>query len=185
MTLSDSLLHTLCEHVQLVHPYNPENVGPCSIDLTLGAEIRPEGNGSRPFATAINLHDEGAYELHPGDRILATTAEVIHMPRDRVGFLMLRSTAARMGLEHSFSGLVDPLFEGQLTLELKNDLRTHSILISPGMRLVQLYVETVEGRVIHSYDRVGWYQGQAGPTVSNNRVNSWYAARRSTTTRIA
>ena len=86
------------------------------------------------------------------------------MPRDRVGFLMLRSTAARMGLEHSFSGLVDPSFEGQLTLELKNDLRTHSILITPGMRLVQLYVESVEGAVQHSYDRVGFYQGQAGPT---------------------
>ena len=167
MTLSDSLLHTLCEHVQLVHPYNPENVGPCSIDLTLGAEIRPEGNGSRPFATAINLHDEGAYELHPGDRILATTAEVIHMPRDRVGFLMLRSTAARMGLEHSFSGLVDPLFEGQLTLELKNDLSNHSIILSPGMRLVQLYVERVEGTVLKGYDKTGHYQGQAGPTMSN------------------
>jgi len=33
--------------------------------------------------------------------------------------------------------------------------------------------------VIHSYDRVGFYQGQAGPTESNYRVNSWYAARRS------
>lgn len=185
MTLSDSLLHTLCEHVQLVHPYNPENVGPCSIDLTLGAEIRPEGEGNRPFATAINLHDEGTYELAPGDRILATTAEVIRMPRDRVGFLMLRSTAARMGLEHSFSGLVDPSFEGQLTLELKNDLKNHVIHLSPGMRLVQLYVESVEGRVIHSYERVGFYQGQAGPTVSNYRVNSWYAARRSDTTKVA
>ena len=178
MTLSDSLLHTLCEHAQLVHPYNPENVGPCSIDLTLGGEVRPEGNGSRPFATSVNLHDEGALELHPGERLLATTAEVIRMPRDR-------STAARMGLEHSFSGLVDPSFAGQLTLELKNDLRTHSILITPGMRLVQLYVESVEGTVQHSYDRVGFYQGQAGPTVSNYRVNSWYAARRSDTTKVA
>lgn len=185
MTLSDSLLHTLCEHVQLVHPYNPENVGPCSIDLTLGGEVRPEGNGSRPFASAVDLYEMGGFELHPGERILATTAEVIRMPRDRVGFLMLRSTAARMGLEHSFSGLVDPSFEGQLTLELKNDLRTHSILITPGMRLVQMYVQSVEGAVMHSYDRVGFYQGQAGPTVSNYRVNSWYAARRSDTTKVA
>lgn len=185
MPLSDSLLHTLCEHTQLVHPYKPENVGPCSIDLTIGGEIRPEGNGSRPFAEATDLYELGAYELHPGERILATTAEVVRMPRNRVGFLMLRSTAARMGLEHSFSGLVDPLFEGQLTLELKNDLRNHTILISQGMRLVQLYVESVEGTVLRGYDRVGFYQGQAGPTVSNYRVNSWYAARRSDTTNIA
>ena len=185
MTLSDSLLHTLCEHAQLVHPYNPEYVGPCSIDLTLGGEVRPEGNGTRPFESTINLHDWGGFELHPGERILATTAEVIRMPRDRVGFLMLRSTAARLGLEHSFSGLVDPSFEGQLTLELKNDLKTHSILLSPGMRLVQMYVESVEGAVKHSYNRVGFYQGQSGPTVSNYRTHSWYAARRSDKSAVA
>ena len=101
------------------------------------------------------------------------------MPRNRVGFLMLRSTAARMGLEHSFSGLVDPAFEGQLTLELKNDLKSHVIHLSPGMRLVQLYLESVEGAVVDTYDRVGFYQGQSGPTVSNYRINSWYSARRS------
>jgi dCTP deaminase len=180
MTLSDSLLHTLCEDAQLVHPYNPENVGPCSIDLTLGGEIRPEGNGSRAFENTLSLHEMGAFELHPGERVLATTAEVIRMPQDKVGFLMLRSTAARMGLEHSFSGLVDPSFEGQLTLELKNDLKTHVILLSPGMRLVQMYVEGVEGAVEEGYDSVGFYQGQAGPTESNYRVHTWHQARRHT-----
>ncbi|MGB0293044.1 MAG: dCTP deaminase [Luteolibacter sp.] len=185
MTLSDSLLNKLCEEAQLVYPYKPENVGPCSVDLTLGGEVRPEGNGSRAFASTLDLHELGAFELHPGERVLATTAEVIRMPRDKVGFLMLRSTAARMGLEHSFSGLVDPLFEGQLTLELKNDLKTHSIVLTQGMRLVQMYVQSVEGAVQHGYDKVGFYQGQSGPTVSNYRVNSWYAARRDDTTKVA
>lgn len=171
MTLSDSLLHTLCEHAQLVHPYKPENVGPCSIDLTLDGAIRPEGELSPPFLSEESMYEAGFYRLRPGERILASTAEVIRMPRDRVGFLMLRSTAARMGLEHSFSGLVDPLFEGQLTLELKNDLSTHSIILTPGMRLVQLYVERVEGTVLKGYDKTGHYQGQSGPTRSNRLLN--------------
>ena len=178
MTLSDTLLHTLCEHTQLVHPYVPEHVGPCSIDLTLSGEIRPEGNEETPFATKVDLHHEGGYALQPGERVLASTAEVIRMPRDKVGFLMLRSTAARMGLEHSFSGLVDPGFEGQLTLELKNDLRTHTIWIAPRMRLVQMSVEAVEGSVIHCYDRVGYYQGQSGATLSNNQIHWYNRARR-------
>lgn len=167
MPLSDTLLHTLCEHAQLVHPYKPENVGPCSIDLTLDGSLRPEGELSPPFLAEESMYEAGFYRLRPGERILASTAEIIRMPRDRVGFLMLRSTAARMGLEHSFSGLVDPLFEGQLTLELKNDLSNHSIILSPGMRLVQLYVERVEGTVLKGYDKTGHYQGQAGPTMSN------------------
>jgi dCTP deaminase len=178
MTLSDSQLHTLCQCRQLVHPYYPENVGPCSIDLTLGAVIRPEGVGDRPFTEEVNMYVEGAYVLHPGERVLATTQEVISMPLDKVGKLMLRSTAARLGLEHSFSGLIDPFFEGQLTLELKNDLQTHTISLMPGMRLIQMSVETVIGKVEKGYDKVGWYQGQAGPTVSNYRTRSEHKPRK-------
>ena len=169
MTLSDSQLHTLCEHRQLVYPYIYENVGPCSVDLTLGGLIRPEGTGSKPFEKCIDIYESG-YELEPGERILATSFEVVRMPRDKVGYLMLRSTAARMGLEHSFSGLVDPNFEGQLTLELKNDLRNHTIRIDAGMRLVQMSVDHILGTVWHGYDQTGFYQGQAGPTVSNYRT---------------
>ena len=178
MTLSDSMLHTLCEHAQLVSPFDPELVGPCSIDLTLGQWVRPEGNGIKPFAEKIDINTNRGYILQPGERVLAHSHEVVVMPADKVGKLMLRSTAARMGLEHSFSGLVDPGFGGQLTLELKNDLKEHSIHLEFGMRIVQMSVEPVEGKVLRGYDRVGWYHGQSGATVSNQRIRKGQNARR-------
>lgn len=178
MTLADSQLHTMCEHLGMVHPYNPENVGPASIDLTLHSQIAIQSYETGPLWERRDLFDDGPYMLAPGEFILASTAEVVTMPRHLCGQLMLRSSAARMGLEHSFSGLVDPTFAGQLTLELRNNLRRRPIEISQGMRIVQLVVSEMKGTCVRPYDKTGWYQGQAGPTPSNERVKAGHRPRR-------
>ena len=178
MILNDFALHTLCEHTQLVHPYQPENVGPCSVDLTLSPNLKFEGDATQDkIWFDWDLIKDGPFVLRPGEFVLASTAEVISMPRDRTGELVLRSSAARMGLDHCFSGLVDPGFYGQLTLELRNNLRHHSIELCDGMRLVQMVVTTMTSQAVQSYDTVGFYQGQAGPTVSNLRVKREHRAR--------
>ena len=105
MTLADSQLHTMCEHLSMVHPYVPENVGPASIDLTLHSQIAIQAIETGPLWERRDLIDDGPYMLAPGEFILASTAEVVTMPRHLCGQLMLRSSAARMGLEHSFRGL--------------------------------------------------------------------------------
>ena len=178
MILSDSRLATLCENTDFCLPHNPDLVGPCSRDLLLAPEILYEAPLSSSYPWMPYDLNQGAYELQPGEFILASTQETIRMPRNLCGQLMLRSTAARMGLEHSFSGLVDPLFEGTLTLELRNNLRHHPITIEAGMRLLQLVVLEVAGTVARPYNKVGWYQNQNGPTASNNRVHSHLLVRR-------
>ena len=178
MTLADSQLHTMCEHLDMVHPYVPENVGPASIDLTLHSMIAIQATEDGPLWERRDLIDDGPYQLAAGEFILASTAEIVTMPRHLCGQLMLRSSAARMGLEHSFSGLVDPTFAGQLTLELKNSLRRRPIEISYGMRIVQLVVTKMEGPCVRPYSQTGWYQGQSGPTPSNERVRAGQKPRR-------
>ena len=50
------------------------------------------------------------YVLMPGQFILAHTAETVRIPDNCAAMLLLRSSAARAGFEHSFSGWCDPGF---------------------------------------------------------------------------
>lgn len=174
--LSDHQLHEVALS-GLVQPYKEAYLQPCSIDLTLGSGLLIEDHGTQnnPRSGAIwNEHDLDFvfYDLAPGEFVLAHTAEIIQMPAEMVGDLVLRSSAARMGFDHCLSGLIDPGFEGQLTLELRNNLRWGTLRLEAGMRIAQLTVNLLDTAPKATYEQTGWYQGQMGPTKSNGRVLS-------------
>ena len=87
----------------------------------------------------VDLTERG-YALDPGEFILAHTAETITIPDDCSAMVLLRSSAARAGYEHSLAGWCDPGFSGQITLELRNNLRFRHLPVSAGLRLCQLVV---------------------------------------------
>lgn len=59
--------------------------------------------------------------LEPEQFLLAHTVEKVRIPPHLVGHLHGKSSLGRLGLlVHSTAGLIDPGFEGQITLELKN-----------------------------------------------------------------
>ncbi len=86
------------------------------------------------------------------------------MPNGCAGELCLRSTAARMGLDHSLAGFVDPGFHGTLTVELKNNKQNGSIILHRSQRLFQLVVHRLTLPTLNPYGERGHYQGQSGPT---------------------
>lgn len=181
--LSDHQLHEAALS-GLVQPYKKASLQPCSIDLTLGSGLLIEDcrvTQNNPRSGAIwNEHDLDFvfYDLAPGEFVLAHTEEIIQMPPNMVGDLVLRSSAARMGFDHCLSGLIDPGFEGQLTLELRNNLRCGTLRLEAGMRIAQLTVDLLDTAPEATYEQTGWYQGQMGATKSNGRVLSKHCVAR-------
>jgi len=81
---------------------------------------------------------EGGVYLTPGAFCLASIVEKVNLPADIACHVLLRSSAARMGLEHSLAGFVEGTFSGHLTLELHNVLKYHTIHIRSGDSVCQL-----------------------------------------------
>ena len=152
----------------LVKPFHEENIQGSSIDLTLGNHLKIEREV--PLGNLWSDHDmdNGDYCLRPQEFVLAHTAETVTIPDDCCAMLLLRSSAARAGFEHSFSGWIDPGFTGQLTLELRNNLRHRALWLEPGLRLCQLVVHRLVEDAQQTYGQRGNYQGQIGATASTN-----------------
>ena len=163
--LSDSTLKDLAFN-GLVSPFNPANVSPCSIDLTLGNEIQIECLDDK-MGPWLSIDITDPYRLRPKQFILAHTAETIFIPDGYSGQILLRSSAARAGFNHALSGWIDSGFHGQITLELTNQLQLHDLEIQAGQRLLQLIIFSLDAPPARPYGMVGNYQNQTGATVSN------------------
>ncbi|MCB0322392.1 MAG: dCTP deaminase [Bdellovibrionales bacterium] len=139
-------------------PYEPELVNPASYDLRLGNHwICPTREPEEFEADSLTLF--------PGEVALATSLELIRMPRDVVGDLKLKSSLGRLWLNHSLSGWIDCNFHGQVTLELQN-LGPHPRRLSYGMRVAQIVFYQMEEPPELAYGEhgTGHYQGQRGAT---------------------
>ena len=150
----------------MVQPFTPANVQGSSIDLTLGSHIQIESPSvEAQWLGGIDMSDQG-YQLSPGEFILAHTEETIQVPTDCAAMVLLRSSAARAGFEHSLAGWCDPGFNGQNTLELRNNLRSPAAN-RPWHALVPTVVHKLQDTAVDHYGVRGNYQHQAGATLSN------------------
>jgi len=133
----------------------PIKVGPASIDLHLDDHILiPDKN----FAPYVSLQSPGEYIktplpylLHPGEMCLAASREIVHMPDDLAGYVTMRSSAGRLGLDHAMAGFIDPGFKGAITFELVNIRAYGPIKLCTGDRLVQL--------ILHETSAPAEYEG--------------------------
>lgn len=146
MLLSHNELIELIEH-GVIENAKMEAVNAASIDIHLGPVILVEEPGhavidyrarTKPKMCEVHLH-EGGYVLRPGDFILAQSVEVFHLPMDISAEYKLKSSMARIGLDHLNAGWCDAGWHGSvLTLELVNVSRHHSIIIRPGDPIGQM-----------------------------------------------
>ncbi len=142
-----------------VEPLAPDQVGPASIDLTLGEEIRVlhakrglpipirEGTDYRDYTEPLRL--DGPFVLEPGLTIHGITRERITLPPDLCGFLEGRSQFARLGLMiHVTSAFVQPGVSNRQVLEMSN-VAGHPLEIHAGVRLCQLVLMRTEGEAVY------------------------------------
>ena len=169
----------------------PEHINATSLDVRLGIDIlieRPaEVYNSADYQGGIkrvtlrdrdpltmrthNLMKDGPFILYPGEFILAHTHEVFHLPNHISAQYALKSSMARIGLEHLNAGWCDAGWNNSsLTLELKNITRYHEIVLHHLDKIGQLIF--FKHKVVkdeHSYASRGRYNGDR--TVSGAKVD--------------
>ena len=117
----------------------------------------------------VEVADDEAFILHPGEFVLGSTLERVTLPDDLVARLEGKSSLGRLGLLiHSTAGFIDPGWDGHVTLELSN-VANLPITIYVGMKIGQLsFMQLTEpSERPYGSDSLGSkYQGQKGPTAS-------------------
>jgi dCTP deaminase len=82
--------------------------------------------------------------LHPGALALVPTLEWLKLPKTLIGSVTARSTWAREGLSIATATLIEPSYQGIVTLELSN-LGQIPITLYPGLRIAQITFALVDG----------------------------------------
>ena len=183
MILSDSdILARLAEGDLVVDPIDDVDmqVQPASVDLRLGTEflefqrtniscIHPNRESEvSEYVRETHVPEGDDFILHPGDFVLGTTKERVEIPADLLATVEGRSSLGRLAIViHATAGIVDPGYEGQITLELSN-LGTAPVALTPGMRISQLVFTEMKSPADRPYgvERGSKYQGQRGPQAS-------------------
>jgi len=146
---------TLLSHNELVRlvkagvidGVTPGAINASSIDIHLGPVIiREQCSGEiidyrarTPFPNMTHAMSDEGYVISPGEFILAQSLERFNLPNDISAEYKLKSSMARIGLEHMNAGWCDAGWNGSvLTLEFKNMLQHHSIRIRPGDAIGQM-----------------------------------------------
>lgn len=126
----------------------PEQIQPASVDLRLGEHTVNPVTGDR-------REIDGELHLTPGTFVLAETAERVRVPNDLLGEMTGRSTVGRMGIVvHATAGLVDPGWDGVLTMEIAN-IGPLTPTFEPGDRMCQIKFSQLAGE---SSGYAGQYQ---------------------------
>ncbi|MGQ0825114.1 MAG: dCTP deaminase [Actinomycetota bacterium] len=185
MVLSDvSIRKALAENRIVIDPLLDGAVQPSSVDLRADRYFRVFRNHTTPFidpklpqedlTELVDVDDDRAFILHPGEFVLGSTLERVALPDDIVARLEGKSSLGRLGLLiHSTAGFVDAGWDGHLTLELSN-VANLPIAIYPGMKIGQISFLQMTTAAEHPYGSGGArskYQGQRGPTPSRYYLN--------------
>src|SRR5579871_488107 len=180
MILSD---HSIREGLDagriVIDPLGADCIQPSSVDLHVDRYFRVFRNHSQrvidvkedleEFAELIEVPEDDALILHPGEFVLGSTLERVALPDDLVGRLEGKSSLGRLGLLiHSTAGFVDPGWDGHVTLELSN-VANLPITIYHGMKIGQIsFMQMTEpASTPYGAAAIGSkYKGQRGPTAS-------------------
>lgn len=124
-----------------------DHINAASIDVTLGPVVWVEDTRggmvwlAEKQAPTMYRYDlaEKSFHLKPGEFILAQTQEVFNLPNDVSAEFRLKSSAARAGLDQALAVWCDAGWHGSvLTMELRNNLNDHTLVLSHGMKIGQM-----------------------------------------------
>jgi dCTP deaminase len=161
MMLSDRTYRALIESgdVRVIPEPADSQYQPVSLDLRLGTSFaqlpRNQFGSSHQF-------NETEMLVQPGEFLLAATEERILLPSYVAAVVHGKSTWARRGLMVEAAGLIDPGFEGTITLELKN-LSDLPVRLCAGYPIAQMSFHLTDVSVLRPYGSPGLsshYQGQ-------------------------
>ena len=132
-----------------IEPYFPGNVGPGSVDLTLGDVFRVfrtfrkvfDVNADSDYRSITTLVKARSIVLNPQATVLGITVEKITLAPDLCGWLEGRSKFARLGLMvHISASFMQPGISNRQVLEIIN-MGPVALAIHPGIAICQFIFE--------------------------------------------
>ena len=181
MVLSDrTIKDEIAKGRLIIEPLMPDCIQPASVDLHLDRKLLVFKSQRYPayidvrrsldhLNEPVELDEDGAFFLDPGEFVLVSTLESITLPDDIVGRLEGKSSLGRIGLLiHSTAGYVDPGWQGNLTIELSNVAKL-PIALYYKMKIGQISFLRLTSPVDRLYGAAelgSKYQGQTEPTAS-------------------
>lgn len=151
-------------------PLNEKQIGPASIDLTLGNNFRvfkkvrqvfhvTEEINYNKITEIIEVKDEEHLLLMPGELVHGITKEKLKLPNNISGRIEGRSRFARIGLmTHVTAGLVQPGSNNKQVLEISN-MSPMPIALHPGTKICQIILEKIAGKATYK----GKFKNQTNP----------------------
>lgn len=167
----------LCDLVakNVITNVKKDQINSTSIDITLGGKILFEREPKAIYDSFISLRDrqplnmdefefgdsDKVFQIHPGEFILAQSEQMFHLPYNISAEYKLKSSMARIGLEHMNAGWCDAGWNGSvLTLEFKNMTQNHIIELRKGDPIGQVvFFEHEPVPAYASYAARGRYNG--------------------------
>jgi dCTP deaminase len=137
------------------------------LDLS-GDRLQLEADMDRIMSKEIEIADDKALYIHPGELVLGATLESVTIPDDLVGWLDGRSSLARLGLVvHLTAGRIDPGWHGQIVLEFYNNGKL-PLALRPAMVICALSFETLSSPSLRPYNKRenAKYKDQTGAVFS-------------------
>jgi dCTP deaminase len=181
MVLSDrTIKDEIAKGRIIIEPLMPSCIQPASVDLHLDKKLlvfKPQRHPAYidvrrsldHLNELVELDEDKAFLLNPGELVLVSTLESIILPDDIVGRLEGKSSLGRIGLLiHSTAGYVDPGWQGHLTIELSNVAKL-PITLYYKMKIGQISFLRLTSPVDRLYGAAelgSKYQGQTEPTAS-------------------
>ncbi len=139
-----------------IEPLRKSQIGPGSIDLTLGNDFRifkkqaklyhiKNDSQFRDITKEVHVKDGGFIVVKPGEMILGITKEKITLADNISGRLEGRSRFARFGLAvHVTAGFMHPGIANHQVLEIVN-LGHTPLALHPGITICQFIFEKCDG----------------------------------------
>ncbi|MCL1113130.1 MULTISPECIES: dCTP deaminase [Shewanella] len=147
-----------------------EAISGVSVDVRLGNQFRVFQDHTAPYidlsgpsaemqlaldrvmSDKIDIAENQAFFLHPGELALAVTLESVTLPADIVGWLDGRSSLARLGLMvHVTAHRIDPGWQGKIVLECYNSGKL-PLALRPTMTIGALNFERLSSAVARPYN---------------------------------
>lgn len=154
----------------IIEPFNKNQIGAGSIDLSLGNRIRIfdkttktleilEKADYQKITEEVEISKIKPFILKPNETILAGTKEKLTLSSNLCGWIEGRSRFARMGLGvHVTAGFIQPGTSNHPVLEITN-LGPISLILIPEVRICQIIIERCESRAIYK----GRFKNQTYP----------------------
>ncbi|MBN2495931.1 MAG: dCTP deaminase [Deltaproteobacteria bacterium] len=140
-----------------IDPYDPDCVGPASVDLHLSNAFRVfvrlprnvrvfDEVDFRMATKGLWIEDGDHLLMRPGDTVLGMTAERLTLAEDVCGWLEGRSRFARLGLlVHISASFMQPGIANHQVLEMSN-FGPIPLEIRPGVAICQFVFQRIAGQ---------------------------------------